>query len=236
MKTLLILTTAFLSALGAQGQQRQCLRTDFSGEATQAKPFSQNIGGGVTFSVNPMQLREDPKHTWFVIRVIGDDAGPFVYKPSDTNWVLAASGFWTAFIGGAQTDLRAALAYKSRHLLVPLTVEDKERTRKAAHLVYDAKTPEQKRNAILALNAVRLAQADLEITDYGLGIAEAPVSVEWVRFNITLTLPHDFAIWGELPVSVVNCPLVSTEVIADLQDPRRHEHPLRHIERSRKQE
>lgn len=237
MKALVILITALVSVFAAEAQTPQCLQTDFSGEASQAKPFSQNLGGGVTFSVNPMQLHEDPRQAWFVIRVIGEDASPFVFQPSDTNWVLAASGFWTAFIGGsAQIDVRAALGYQSRHLLLPLSDKDMKKAREAAVLVYDAKAPEQERNAIAALEAVRLAQADFEITDYGLGAGEPPVSVDWVRFNVTLTLPLNFAIWGELPVSVVDCSTIPAETIANLREPRRHEYLLPRKEQSRQQE
>jgi hypothetical protein len=237
MKALVILIAALVSVFAAEAQTLQCLRTDFSGEARQAKPFSQNLGGGVTFSVNPMQLREDPKQAWFVIHVIGDDATGFVLQPSDMNWVLAASGFWTAFIGGnAGIDVRASLGYRSRHLLLPLSNEDMRKAREAAHLVYDATTPEQERGAIAALTAVRLAQADFEITDYGFGAGDPPVSVEWVRFNVTLTLPLDFAIWGTLPVSVVDCPAIPAETIANLREPRRHEYLLPRKEQSRQQE
>ena len=226
MRIVVIVLTGLLSVFEAGGQTPQCLNTEFSGEATQAKPFSQNIGDGVTFSVEPSQLREDPKQTWFVIRAIGDDAGAFSFNPSDRNWVLAASGFWTAFIGGAHSDLPAALGYRSRRLLLPLSAEDKEKAREAANLVYEAKTPKQERKAIAALNAAHLAQADFEITDYALGPGEPPVGVDWVRFNVSMTLPRDVAIRGDLPVSVVDCPAIPGEAIANLKDPRRHEYPL----------
>jgi len=226
MKALVILITALVWAFAADAQTPQCFQTDFSGEAKQAKPFTQNLGDGVTFSVSPKQLREDPRQAWFVIRVIGDNAH-FMLQPSDGNWVLAASGFSTAFIGGiAPTDVRAALAYRSRHLLLPLSAADMKKAREAAVLVYEATTPEQASAAIAALKAVRLAQADFEITDYGLGPGEPPVSVDWVRFNVTVTLPLDFALWGELPVSVVDCPAIPAEVIANLREPRRHEYLL----------
>ena len=226
IRTMIIFLTALLSVFEAGGQTPHCLQTDFSGEATQAKPFSQNIGGGITFSVEPSKLREDPKQMWFVIRAIGNDAGQIVFNPSDSNWVLAASGFWTAFIGGAHADLPAALGYRSRQLLLPLSTEDKEKARKAANLVYEAKTPKQERRAIAALNAAHLAQADFEITDYALGPGEPPVSVDWVRFNVSMTLPSDFAIRGNLPVSLVDCPTIPAEAIANLVDPRRHEYLL----------
>jgi hypothetical protein len=235
MKALVILITALVSIFAA-AQTPQCLQTDFSGEARQAKPFSQNLGGGITFSVNPMQLREDPRQAWFVIRVIGDDASGFVLQPSDGNWVLASSGFWTAFIGGAQIDVPASLGYRSRHLLLPLSEKDMKKAREAARLVYDAKTPEEEQNATAALNAVSLAQADFEITDYGLGAGEPPVGVDWVRFNVTLTLPLDFAIWGTLPVSVVDCPTIPAETIANLRELHRHEYLLPRKEQSRQQE
>jgi hypothetical protein len=236
MKLLVIIITALVSLFAAEAQTPQCLQTDFSGEATQAKPFNQNLGGGVTFSVSPMQLREDPKQAWFVIHVIGDDASLVSLQPSDTNWVLAASGFWTAFIGGSGVDVRASLGYRFRHLLLPLSEKDMKKAREAAVLVYDAKAPEQEGNAIAALKAVPLAQADFEITDYGLGVGEPPVSVDWVRFKVILALPLNFAIWGTLPVSVVDCPKIPAETIANLREPHRHEYPLPRKEQSRQQE
>lgn len=226
MRLLVVLITALASVFAAEGQTLQCVQTDLSGEAKQAKPFSQNLGGGITFSVDPMQLREDPKQTWFVIRAIGDGAGGYIFNPSDGNWVLAASGFWTAFIGGPRSDLRAALGYRSRQLLLPLSTEDKQKAREAAELVYEAKTPEQERKAIAALNAAHLAQAHFEITDYALGAGEPPVGVDWVRFNVSMTLPRDFAVSGGLPVSLVDCPLIPAEAIANLKDPDRHDYTL----------
>lgn len=98
-----------------------------------------------------------------------------------------------------------------------------KKAREAAHLVYDAKTPEEEQKATAALKAVPLAQADFEITDYGLGAGEPPVSVDWVRFNVTLTLPLDFAIWGTLPVSVVDCLTIPAETIANLRELYRQE-------------
>jgi hypothetical protein len=210
----------------SEAQTLQCLQTYFVGVATQAEPFKQNVGSGVTFSVNPMRSREDPKHAWFVIHMIGDDAIPFVLNQSDANWVFAANDFWTAFIGGAASDLRAALGYRSRHLLLPLSAEDKKKARVAATLVYEAKTVEQERTAIAALNTARLAQADFEIIDYGLGAGEPPVSVDWVRFKTTLTLPLNFAVRGDLPASLVDCPAIPAEGIANIREPRRHDYPL----------
>jgi hypothetical protein len=236
MKALVTLIAGLVCVFAADAQTPQCFQTDFSGEATQVKPFSQKIGGGVTFSVEPRKLSNDPKQAWFVIRAIGDGAGHFALSPSDSNWLLAGSGFWPALIGGAQTDLRAALGYRSRQLLLPLSTEDKEKAREAAHLLYEAKTPEQEREAVAALNAAHLAQADVEITDYGLGAGEPPVSVDWVRFNVTLTLPLDFAIWGTLPLSVVDCPAIPDESIANLREPRRHEHLLSREHQSRQQQ
>jgi hypothetical protein len=237
MKALIIFITALVLVFAAEAQTPQCLQTEFSGEARQAKLFSQNLGGGLTFSVNPMQLREDPKQAWFVIRVIGDDANGFVLQPSDMNWALAASDFWTAFIGGsAEIDVREALGYKSRQLLLPLSEKDMKKAREAAVLVYDAKTSEQESNAIAALKAVRLAQADFEIIDYGLGAGEPPAGVDWVRFNVALTLPLNFLIWGTLPVSVVDCPAIPAEAIANLREPRRHEYLLPRKEQSHRQE
>lgn len=226
MRVLVILITVLVSVFAAQAQTLQCVQTEFSGEATQAKPFSQNLGGGVAFSVEQMQSREEPKQTWFVIRAIGDGAGVYVFSPSDANWVLAASGFSTAFIGGIHSDLRAALGYRSRPLLLPLSTEDKQKAREAAELVYEAKTPEQERKAIAALKAAHLAQADFEITDYALGVGEPPVSVNWVRFNVTMIVPRDFPVSGGLPVSLVDCPLIPAEAIANLKDPHRHDYTL----------
>lgn len=237
MKALLVLITALVSVFAADAQTPQCLKTDFAGEARQDKPFSQELGGGVTFSVRPMQLREDAKQAWFVIRVIGDDAGHFVFQPRDKNWVLASNGFWTAFIGGsAPVDVRASLGYRFRHLLLPLSVKDMEKAHEAAVLVYDAKTPREEINAITALKAVPLAQANFEIADYRVGAGEPPLSVDWIRFKVTLTLPINFSIWSTLPVSVVDCPTIPVETIANLRDPRRHEYLLPSKEQSRQQE
>jgi hypothetical protein len=234
MGLLFILIAALVMVFAAEAQTLQCLQTDFPGEAKQAKPFSQNLGGGVTFSVNPMQSREDPKQTWFVIGAIGDGGGGYVFSPSDTNWFLAAS-FGPAFIGGIHSDLRAALGYRSRQLLLPLSIEDKQKAREAVDLVVEAKTPEQERRAIAALKAAHLAQADFEITDYALGAGEPPLGVDWVRFNVIMTLPRDFPVSGGLPVSVVDCPAIPAEAIADMKDPHRHDYTLPREEESRQQ-
>jgi hypothetical protein len=157
---------------------------------------------------------------------IGKDASPFVFNPSDINWILAASGYWTAFIGGPHTDLPAVLGYRSRQLLVPLSLVDKEKARKVANLVYEARTAKQKRAAINVLNATHLAQADFEITDCAIGPGEPAIGVDWIRFNVAMTLPHDFAIADNLPASLVDCPAIPAEVMANLVNPHRHEHLL----------
>jgi hypothetical protein len=110
MKLLPILLLALVSSLEAQNLQPQCPKVEFNGEVAQGRPYSQQLGGNVSFSVLPMRLREDPRYGWFQLRIIGEGSG-FVFNLSDRNWLLATD-FYSAFIGGTDSDVKAALSYR----------------------------------------------------------------------------------------------------------------------------
>jgi hypothetical protein len=228
MNVRIILLIVLCGMCGAQAQQRQCFQAEFSGEAKQGQALSQELGAGVRFSVNPAQAREDERISWFKIRVIGErEGGVFVFSLSDTNWILAVSDFWSAFIGGPNTDLEAALEYKVRYLLFPIALDEKQGAIAVANRLRIANTKQQIRDSVTALNAAHLALAKFEITDHGLGNGKPPTSVDWVKFNVKVTLPGDFLISGELPVEAVDCPQIPAEMIENVRNPGRHEFPMR---------
>ncbi len=222
MKLIAFVIASVLCVLALQAQTPQCIQTDFSGEATQSHEFRQELGDGLTFTIKPMKFSGHPEKAWFRIIVLRKGASLFVFNPSDTNWAVAVGGLGQVLIGGASVDLRKSLQDRSRYLFLPLSVDEKERARKAANSLYEATTPEQEMKAVAALNKVHMAHAEFEITDYELGGGAPPISVESVKFHVKITFPGDFLISGELPVTLVNCPAIPAEVIASLKDPHRH--------------
>jgi hypothetical protein len=236
MRWLTILVVLLLVTLEAEAQDLQCVQVEFSGEARQGHEYSQQLGDYLSFSVEPMRLREDSRWGWFQIRVIRDDgSGVFVFNLSDRNWLLAASDFWSVFIGGPNVDLIAALQYHTRYLVSPVSADDKERAAGAANLIVRARTPKKMQRALAALRGVSLAQIQFEITDYGLRAWEPPMSVEWVKFNVKLILPPDFRVSGEIPLMFVQCPAIPDEVVENIRNPERHKYLLGSDHNGRKQ-
>jgi hypothetical protein len=225
MKAFIVVVALLLVGEG-HAQPVRCLETHFSGEVTQGDAFRKELGSGIEFSVNSASLKEAPWWSWFSIRVIRSSDGIFASQPSDTNWALAINNFGTVFIGGPRTDLRAALGYRSRYLLFPLSPEDLLKARQATELARTAQSKGQYQKALAALKAARLAHAEFEITDYGLGPGEPPTTVEWLRFDIKLTVPSAFTIAAELPVATVDCPAIPASVLDDIQHPKRFQYWL----------
>ena len=224
MKLLAIAVTV-LAAVQAQSQAKQCLQLEFSGEATQTQGYRQRLGEDLTFSVDPMRLRDDPKWAWFQIRVLPND-GVFVFNLSDWNWLLAVSDFRSVFIGGPNSDLNATLQCRSRYLAFPLQKGGKDKATEAANLIRGARTTEEMRRALAALKALRLAQILFELSDYRLEAADPPMGVDWVKFKVKLTLPDDFRLSGEVAPIFVECPAIPDEMVKSIGNPDRHRYSL----------
>lgn len=211
----------------ALAQDPQCTQIQLSGDATQAKSYNQQLDEHLMFSVVPIRLREDPQWAWFQIRVFPNDGnGIFVFHPGDRNWILDATDWSSASIGGVSSDLNTALQYRSRYIIFPVAADDKQRTREAANLIREAKTSEQVTRAVAALNAVPLAQLQFEITDYALSEGQHPMSVESVKFDLKLTVPSWFRFSEKIPSTFVPCPTIPTELVENIRNPKRHEYLL----------
>jgi hypothetical protein len=227
MKLLRIITLVLVPIVAAQAQERQCVETQFAGEATQLQEYSQQLDERLAFSVNPMRLREDPRWAWFQIRVAPNDGDAIVvFNPGDSNWLLNATDFWSVFIGGPDSDLNAALQYRSRYLLFPIAAADKQAARDVARLVTEAKTSEEIKRAVAALNAMRLAQVRFEITDYVLGKGQHSRSVESVKFDVKLIVPTEFRFSEKVPSIFVECPAIPRKLVENLRHRERHKHLL----------
>jgi hypothetical protein len=221
-----LLVLVLFSAVEAQTAPRQCVRAEFTGEATQDNAFTQDLGEGIRFSVFPMRMKEDARWGWFQIRVIGgDEDGIFAFNPSDLNWLLATD-FRSAFIGGPNSDVKASLTYRLRYFIFPISRDNKQQLRGAANRLVFAQTPGETGNATAALNSMPLGQIRFEITDYGLAGGEPPTSVEWVQFTSTVTLPPGFVMSRQLSPSYVECPAIPEEVIDNIRDQKRHDYFL----------
>jgi len=223
IKVLTILISLFVSGLQAQSSGAQCERGEFSGEAKQGLAFSRELVGGIKFSVDPMQLKEDPRWGWFQIRVVGTDQPVVVFNPSDTNW-LVATDFWSAFIGGVNVDLEAALQYRLRNLVFPTSFKDKEKLRRVAGALYSAKVTDEIQKGVNALRTIPLGVIHFEITDYGLGEGEYPTSVEWIKFTVNVTFPRESSRLGPLLVTEAECPAIPDEVIENIRGTERHKY------------
>jgi hypothetical protein len=173
-----------------------------------------------------MKLREDPRWEWFAIRVVRrDDNGIFVFHPDDGNWLLTFN-FWSAFVGGPNTDVRAALRYQRRYLLFPISASLLPEARPVAEMFYQSKTDVDIKNAAQALRRLQLAHMQFEITDYGLDKSESPHAVKWVRFQAILTFPPSFRVSDDLPVVTVTRPEIPDDVIENLKDQKKFEFSL----------
>jgi hypothetical protein len=220
--TILIL---FISGLHAQVSGPHCEQGEFSGEARQGQPFRSELVGGIKFSVDPRRLKEDPRWAWFQIRVIGADQGVFVFNESDGNWLLATD-VWSAFIGGVNIDLNAALQYRVRYLVFPTSFKDKEKLRRAADELHSARATNEIEKAVNALKKIPLGVIRFEINDYGLGENERPMSVDWVDFTVNVTFPPEFSRLGPLLVTSAECPALPPDVIETIRSPERHKYLL----------
>jgi len=214
---LLIQTVAFA--------QEQCAQMEFSGEATQTAKYAHQLLPSLALSVNPRHLKEDPRRAWFEISVTPDDRdGIFVFTLGDRNWLLHVSDFWSVFIGGANSDLGRALQYRSRYFVFPITAEEKGAGRKAASVISSADDGKQLSRAITALESLHLAHLEFEITDYGLGGAEVPRSVEWVKFDVKVTFPPNIDLSTEM--TSVPCPSIPPGLLENIRNPKRHSYVL----------
>ncbi|HEY8669949.1 MAG TPA: hypothetical protein VIL63_03845 [Terriglobales bacterium] len=221
IKVLTILISLFVSGLQAQSSGAQCERGEFSGEAKQGLAFSRELVGGIKFSVDPMQLKEDPRWGSFQIRVLGTDQPVFDFNLSDRNWLLATD-FWSSFIGGVNVDLKAALQYRLRNLIFPTSFKNKEKLRIVADALHGAKGKDEIEKSVNALRAIPLGVMQFEITDYAIGDGERPTSIEWVKFTVTVTFPREFSSVGPLLVSDAECPAIPDEVIENIRGTERH--------------
>lgn len=205
--------------------QEQCAQMQFSGEATQSGKYTQQLLPSLALNVSPIRLKEDPKWAWFEISVSPDNRdGIFVFTQGDRNWLLDASDFWSAFIGGANSDLNRALQYRSRYFVFPITAEEKQSGRKAASMISSADDPKQLSRAITALERLHMAHLEFDITDYRLGGAEVPTSVDWVRFDVKVTFPPNIRLSTEM--TSVPCPVIPPELLENIRDPKRHSYVL----------
>jgi len=224
IKVLTILLLS-LSGLQAQTTEPQCARGEFSAEARQGQPFSGELRGGIEFSVLRMRLEEDPKWAWFQIGVIGGDQGGFVFNPSDRNWLLATD-FWSAFIGGADSDLEAALQYRLRYFVFPISVDGKQELLKAADTLKSAKTRGAIGEGLKVLRTIPLGLIRFEITDYRFGEGESPTSVDWLKFTVDVAFPPEFSRLGPLLTTNAECPAIPDEVFENIRSPERHKYVL----------
>lgn len=205
--------------------QEQCAQMQFSGEATQSVKYTQQLLPSLALNVSPIRLKEDPKWAWFEISVTPDNReGIFVFTQGDRNWLLDASDFWSAFIGGANADLNRALQYRSRYFVFPIIAEEKQSGREAASMISTAHDPKQLSRAITALERLHLAHLEFEITDYRLGGSEVPTSVEWVRFNVKVTFPPNVPLSTEM--TSAPCRAIPPELLDNIRNPKRHSYVL----------
>ena len=223
IKILTILISLFVSGLQAQSSGAQCEKGEFSGEARQGLAFRRELVGGIKFSVDPMQVKEDPRWGWFQIRVVGTDQPVFVFNPSDRNWLLATD-FWSAFIGGVNFDPHAALQYRDRYWVFPTSFKDKEKLRRAAEALHRAETTDEIQKGVNALRTIPLGVIHFEITDYGLGEGECPTSIEWIKFTVNVTFPREFSRLGPLLVTDAECPAIPDEAIENIRSTERHKY------------
>lgn len=216
-----------LCSIAMSQQERRCVETQFSGETTQLERYSQQLDERLAFSVDPMRLREDPRWAWFQIRVTPHDGSAiFVLSPGDFNLLLNATDFWSALIGGPDSDLNEALQYRSRYLIFPVAAADKQTARHAAELVRSAKTSEELKRAVAVLNGMHLAHLQFEITDYVLGKEQPPRSVESVKFDVKLIVPTEFRFSQKVPSIFVECPAIPPELVENLRNRERHKYLL----------
>jgi hypothetical protein len=224
MRTFILLAVLF-SAILADGQRTQCMQADFSGEASQEHGFQQELGEGLTFSVVPMTGKEEPQWGWFQLKVISSCSGGYVFNPSDANWLLV-NDWGSAFIGGPNTDVKAALEYRTRYMIFPTSGEDKQRLWLMLGSFRTAAAPEQERQITVTLNSMRLGQMKFVIEDFRLAQSEPPTYVQWVKFNTEVILAPDFLVSGKVGVSFINCPTISEEVVENIRNPKRHDYFL----------
>ncbi|MBV9075488.1 MAG: hypothetical protein JOZ10_17820 [Acidobacteria bacterium] len=225
------LALAFLlSTMLAHAQPQRCVQSEFSGEAAQGQRFTQELGEGLVFSVVPMW---NAPWGWFKIRVRDESRGSiFVFNPSDDNWLLATPDWWSTFIGGGfQSDQNAALQYRLRSLVFPLSADAKEKLKEFTGLLSAAKTSEEERDAFVALNLIHLGQITFSIEDYRFANGDPPKSVEWVKFTARVTVPAEFTLSEKLvsakpSLRYVDCPPIPDEVIENFRHPKRHEYFL----------
>jgi hypothetical protein len=227
MKFLTVLILLFVSGLQAQTGGPQCAEGELSGEAKQDQPFSRELGEGIQFSVDPVRLKEDRRWAWFRLRVIGKDQDVFLFHLSDTNWLLATD-FWSAFVGGPNWDLRDALQYRRRYFVFPVSSKDKETLSATAEALHSAKTVDEVEKGVNSLKQISLGVIQFEITDYGLGEGDIPMSVDWIKFTLKVTLPPEFldSRLGPLLVTNVECPAIPDEVIENIRLPERRKYLL----------
>jgi hypothetical protein len=86
------------------------------------------------------------------------------------------------FIGGVNSDQKAALEYRLRYLVFALSVDEKQKLRKVANLVMNVDTPEGQRAPIAEPKSMRLGQIKFEITESRLTNGHPPMTVDWVKF------------------------------------------------------
>lgn len=145
-------------------------------------------------------------------------------QSSDANWILATNNFGSAWVGGPHTDVRAALEYRSRYLLIPLAENDMQSGRAAKRLLEEIGTSESSKEAAeKTLRSLPLAHAEFEIVDYRLGIADPPTAVEWLKFQTKLTVPSSFHLAEDLPSASARCPSIPAKVLEDLRKVRKYE-------------
>jgi hypothetical protein len=205
--------------------QGQCVQVQFSGEASQSHKYIQQLDEYLQVNVFPLHFEPDPRWAWFEISVAPRD-GVFVFSLGDANWLLDVTDFWSAFIGGPNSDLDSSLQYRARYFVFPIAAGDKKRAREAASLITSANTPEATKRAMAALMAVPLAHLQFEITDYRLDDRLPPMGVQWVKFDIRLTFPPDFRLSGDTPFAVVSCPLIPTQLVENMRNPERYQYIL----------
>ena len=228
MKAPHLLFLLLFSTVLTHSQQQQCVQSEFSGEAVQGQQFNQELGEGLVLSVVPMR---NAQWGWFQIRVRDESHGPFVFNQSDMNWLLATPDWGSAFIGGPNSDQKAALEYRLRYLAIPMSLDNKEALRKTTSFLSTAKTPEEEQSAVAALKSMRLGQITFQITEYRFADGQPPTSVNWVKFTGIVTVPTDFLLSGKLisakrSLRYVECPDIPDEVIENIRNPKSHEYFL----------
>lgn len=227
MKGLSLALLVLLSAV-AYPQEQQCVQSELSGEAAQGHQFNQELGQGLVFSIVPMRI---VPWAWFQITIIDKSHAGYVLNMSDANWLLATPDFGSAFIGGINSDQKAALGYRIRDLLFPISFGEKEELRTVSTDLYTTKAQEEESKSIAVLGSMRLGQMKFEITDYHFAKGNPPTSLEWVKFNAVVTVPADFRlseklVSAKLSLRYVECPAIPDEVIENIRNPKRHEYFL----------